>query len=201
QNLFTVDATETFTHVRLRIYPDGGVARLRVYGLPVPTWEAPDEPRALPGEVDLVAAKNGGLGLACSDSFFSPMSNLTLPTRPVNMGQGWESRRRRVPGHDWVLLRLGAPGTVRMVEVDTSFFKGNFPDRVSLEGIVGGGDRITDLLASDRWQVILPEQPMAADRRHYFRDEVIGVGDVTHVRLNVVPDGGVARLRLYGVRS
>ncbi|MCA9582637.1 MAG: allantoicase [Myxococcales bacterium] len=200
QNLFTVTDGGSYSHVRLRIFPDGGVARFRVYGLPTPTWEPATDPKARPGEVDLVGARNGGVALACSDSFFSPMANLTLPERPDNMGGGWESRRRRGPGHDWVLLRLGAPGTIHMAEVDTSFFKGNFPDRVSLEGISAPEASITELLASDEWKPILPEQSLRADERHYFREEITAVPGVTHVRLHVFPDGGIARLRLYGTR-
>ena len=69
------------------------------------------------------------------------MNNLLLPGRAENMGGGWETRRKRAPGHDWILIRLGARGTINTIEVDTNHFKGNYPDRCSLEGIDAPGAR------------------------------------------------------------
>jgi allantoicase len=207
QNLFAVQDTRAYSHVRLSIYPDGGVARLRVYGDVVPDWsrrelDAMVEPQLQKDEVDLVAVQHGGLALACSDSFFGPMNNLIAPGRAENMGGGWETRRRRGPGHDWILLRLGARGAVGLVEVDTNHFKGNYPDRFRLDGIDAGLDaRIPDLIANDEFQEILPETRVTASHRHFFRDEVAAHGPFTHVRLTIFPDGGVSRLRLYGRRA
>ena len=152
---------------------------------------------------DLAALANGGLALACSDAFFGPMNNLLLPGRPADMGGGWETRRRRGPGYDWILVKLGARGAPAVVEVDTRHFKGNFPDRCSLEAIdAPAGARITDLIGSDAWRPLVPEAKLRADARHFFT--VAGAGapaggsSVTHVRLNIFPDGGVARLRVWG---
>ncbi len=118
-----------FTHLRLKIYPDGGVARLRVYGEVVPDW-----PRlARRGEVDLAAVEHGGLVLAASDMFFGHRHNMIMPGRARDMSDGWETKRRRGPGHDWAVVKLGARGRVRRVEVDTAHFKGNFPESCSLE--------------------------------------------------------------------
>src|SRR5918999_341484 len=130
QNPFYVTSDERVTHLRFKIYPDGGVARLRVYGEVVPDWKA----LARRGEIDLAAAENGALVLACSDMFFGHRHNLIMPGRGADMGDGWETKRRRGPGHDWAVIKLGARArAIRRVEVDTSHFKGNYPDTCSLE--------------------------------------------------------------------
>ena len=205
QNLFVATPRESVTHVRLNIFPDGGVARFRVFGRVRPDWAAPAdldaEARAhvAPDLRDLGAVKNGGLALACSDAFFGPMNNLLLPGRPADMGGGWETRRRRGPGHDWILIQLGARGTPAAIEVDTNHFKGNFPDRCSLEMLdAPAGARITQLLASKDWRPLLPETKLTADERHFFAVPGAAAAPATHLRLNVFPDGGVARLRAWG---
>jgi len=145
--------------------------------------------------------KNGGTALACSDAFFGPMNNLLLPGRAENMGGGWETRRKRALGHDWLLIRLGARGTVQAIEVDTNHFKGNFPDRCSIEGIDFASGRITELIQSNAWSFVLPPHPLSADARCFFVKELVPHAPVSHLRLNVYPDGGVSRLRIWGTRS
>jgi len=217
QNLFAAAPAGPVSHLRLNIFPDGGVARLRAFGRVHPRWDTPpaldDEARAhvAPSLRDLAALANGGLTLACSDAFFGPMNNLLLPGRPADMGGGWETRRRRGPGHDWILVKLGARGTPAVVEVDTLHFKGNFPDRCSVEAIdAPAAARITDLVGSDAWRPLVPEAKLGADARHFFPVTAGGAGgstpapagsSVTHVRLNIFPDGGVARLRIWGRRD
>jgi len=203
QNLFAVHSDLVATHVRLHIYPDGGVARLRVYGDVEPSWvREVDEATAAhveDGEVDLLSVRNGGLALACSDSFFGPMNNLIAPGRAANMGGGWESRRRRGPGHDWILLRLGAPGELGVLEIDTNHFKGNYPDHCTLEGVHAPGARITDLLEAE-WQRVLGPTKLAAHERKFVR-ELQARGPFTHLRFAIYPDGGVSRLRCWGKRA
>ena len=203
QNLFAVSSEQVVTHVRLNIYPDGGVARLRVYGDVEPQWvqevDSVAAEHVADGEVDLISVRNGGLALACSDSFFGPMNNLIAPGRAANMGGGWESRRRRGPGHDWILLRLGAPGELGVVEIDTNHFKGNYPDRCALEGVNLPGARITDLLEAP-WETVLPETKLEAHDRKFVR-ELQARGPFTHLRFSIYPDGGVSRLRAFGKRS
>jgi allantoicase len=193
QNLFAIHSEQTWTHVRLNIYPDGGVARLRVYGLVVP-----DRSRLKPGElVDLAAVENGGVPAACSDMFFSSMNNLIMPGRAENMGDGWETKRRRGPGYDWIIVKLGLPGSIRKVEVDTNHFKGNYPDMCSIDGCAAPGAAI-DGLRDARWTEILPQTKLQADMRHFFEKELCPIENCTHVRLNIYPDGGVSRLRVWG---
>lgn len=201
------DPTHAWTHLRLNIFPDGGVARLRVYGEVVPRGDrhepdAETAPHVADGDVDLASILGGGQALACSDMFFGPMNNLLLPGRAVNMGGGWETRRRRGPGHDWIIVQLGARGTIGTLELDTNHFKGNFPDRASVEAIDAAGARITDLVAPEaRWTPLLPETKLAAHTRHFLHDELADAGPATHLRLSIYPDGGVSRLRAWGRRA
>jgi allantoicase len=197
ENLFPIEAPWRFTHLRFHIYPDGGVARLRVHGEVVPDWPAI---LAGGGEVDLVAVEHGGRWLAASDMFFSAPGNLLMPGRGVRMDDGWETKRRRGPGFDWVVLRLGIAGVVRRVEVDTAHFKGNYPDTCSLEACAAGtvGDDTV-------WTDLLPRTKLEADTRHVFEVDsgatAAAQTGATHVRLSIYPDGGVSRLRLWGTPS
>ena len=197
QNLFQIDGEQAWTHVRLNIVPDGGVARLKVYGVVVPDWT-----KVKPGElVDLAAVENGGVPLACSDMFFSSMYNLIMPGRAENMGDGWETKRRRGPGHDWIILKLGLPGSVRKIEVDTYHFKGNYPDTCSIEGCIApaaGVDELTSIVDTE-WKEILPKTKLQPDTRHLFERELRPVDGCTHVRLNIYPDGGISRLRVWAI--
>jgi allantoicase len=185
RNAFDIRDPGRFTHLRLNIFPDGGVARLRVHGEVAPDWKRLTRHGGL---VDLAALENGGRSLLCSDMFFGARNNLLLPGRPPDMSSGWETRRRRGPGHDWNLVQLGAPGVVRRVEVDTTHFRGNAPGRCSIEARDG---------ESGDWRVLLPETRTQPHTRHFFESELRSAGRVTHLRLNVFPDGGVARLRAW----
>lgn len=201
-NFFSVARPERFTHVRLNIFPDGGVARLRIYGTVMPDWKRLRR-RAL---VDLAAVGNGGLAIAASDMFFSPMNNLIMPGRAKTMADGWETRRRRGPGHDWVIIKLGHAGTIKRIEVDTNHFKGNYPDRCSLDVCYAPSSTATsasaevDALtrADISWTEILPPTQLHPHRRHFFEKELKDADAATHVRLNIYPDGGVSRLRVWG---
>lgn len=196
QNKFPVQYAERVTHLRLKIYPDGGVARLRVYGEVSPDWPTIKQRG---GEVDLAAVENGGMVVSCSDMFFGHRHNLIMPGRATNMSDGWETKRRRGPGHDWVIIKLGAAGQIKRVEVDTSHFKGNFPESCSLEARNVEGlaiENLSDL--SPPWNNILTRRKLQAHTRHNFSDELLQTGTVTHLRFNIFPDGGVSRLRVFG---
>ena len=192
-------AGRRFTHVRLNIFPDGGVARLRVLGEVVPDFA---RLTVFGGAIDLAALENGGRSLVCSDMFFGSRHNLIAPGRARTMGEGWETRRRRGPGHDWNIVQLGAPGTLRRIEVDTTHFKGNAPGRCSIDACDAQGATVAMLTGEGapgvEWRVLLPESKTQPHTRHFFDRDLRSIGRVTHVRLNVFPDGGVARLRAYG---
>jgi allantoicase len=190
------DAHRPCTHLRLHIFPDGGVARLRAYGEVVCDWSRRD-PAAL---WDLAAAESGGQAVIASDQHFGSMHNLLLPGRGKDMGDGWETRRRRGPGHDWVVLRLGHRGAIERVELDTAHFKGNYPDRASLQAasLAAEPGAVTLARESESWPALLAERKLDADQVHVWSGELARLDPLTHVRLNIYPDGGVSRLRLFG---
>ena len=195
QNLFSIVSDQRWTHVRLNIFPDGGVARLRVYGEVVPDWNRFKRDEL----IDLAAVGNGGLVVAASDMFFGSKENLIMPGRAANMGDGWETKRRRGPGHDWAIVRLGKPGRIKKVEVDTNHFKGNYPDRCSIDYCFHP-DVVVDALTwpDVAWKELLPKTKLEADKQHYFEKELRDAGVCSHIRLNIYPDGGVSRLRVWG---
>ena len=191
-NYFAVASDAPVTHLRLNIFPDGGVARLRIYG-----EVRPDERVFATSEkVDLLSMQNGGRALCCSDEHYGSMHNMNLPDLGTYMGDGWETARRRGPGNDWTVFALGKPGTIEELEIDTAFFKGNYPDRAEVRAAM-----VTDehdiATQSERWTVILPETKLQMDESRRF-SELTDVGPVSHVRLNIFPDGGISRFRVRG---
>lgn len=182
------------THIRLNIFPDGGVARLRVFGEPARHSDLRAGVTA-----DLAALENGGLVVGCSDMSFGKVQNLISPGPSIHMGDGWETRRRRGPGHDWAVIRLAAPGVISRVEVDTSHFKGNAPESCSLEVCAVTGDGLRAPGDGTSWRTLLPRSPLSPNSQAAF--EVTAGAPATHARLGNYPDGGIARLRLIGVVS
>jgi allantoicase len=194
KNLFPVNHEARVTHLRLNIFPDGGVARLRVHG------EGTLDRRVLdPGsEIDLAAAEHGGFVVLCSDMFFGHRNNLIMPGRSTHMGDGWETKRRRGEGHDWAIVRLAARGALHRIEIDTDHFKGNAPGSATLETIDAPGLTSEQLIDPSReWRALLPQTPLQPHARHRFV-ELAHWAPATHARLCIYPDGGVARLRLFG---
>src|SRR4029078_11185920 len=150
------------------------------------------------GDIDLAAVENGGRVLACSDMFFGHRHNLIMPGRAANMSDGWETKRRRGPGHDWTIIQLGRPGRIHRLEVDTAWFKGNFPESCELEALHWEDPEMALPDFSGEWQSVLPRTKLQAHTRHFFESEILDAGIVSHVRFNIFPDGGVSRLRVYG---
>ncbi len=187
QNLALAEVHGAWTHVRLRIFPAGGVARLRCYGRP--------SPNAQGARIDLVAMTNGGRTLAASDMYFSDMANLIRPGRATDMGQGWETRRSRPPGEDWILLQFGHAGRIDEIEIDTLHFKGNYPDSFVLEALHWPDAPPHDLTRSEAWTAIARGPLRAHEARSFPVDDA---GPWTHLRLRIQPDGGVSRLRVWG---
>ena len=192
-NLFAIASNERITHLRFNIYPDGGVARLRVHGEVAPDWNRLKKR----GQVDLAAVEHGGRVISASDMFFGHRHNLIMPGRGVNMGDGWETTRRRGPGNDWVIVKLGHAGSIERLEIDTIHYKGNAPGTCRVEAC-NASDIAGDATPESGWTELLPITPLQPDTLHSFEDEVRGAGDATHVRLSIYPDGGVSRLRVFG---
>ncbi|HET6701067.1 MAG TPA: allantoicase [Gemmatimonadaceae bacterium] len=195
RNTIASKGDKPVTHVRLNIFPDGGVARLRVHGEVTPDWPA----LARSGDVDLAAMENGGWVVVCSDMFFGHRQNLILPGRSTHMGDGWETRRRRGPGNDWTIVRLGRVGSIRRVEIDTDHFKGNAPGACAVSWCHAPGASAEALTsAAVTWNDLLPRTNLQPHARHHFERELRTADAATHVRLDIYPDGGIARLRVIG---
>ncbi|HEY8165495.1 MAG TPA: allantoicase [Gemmatimonadaceae bacterium] len=187
------DSKRRVSHVRLNIFPDGGVARLRVHGQVLPDERVFGVNR----EVDLAAMENGGFVVACSDMHYGHRQNLILPGRSTYMGDGWETKRRRGPGHDWSIVRLARRGVVERVEIDTDHFKGNAPGSFALESYDSAIESEEPFdPETANWRLMVGRSQLEPHARHQF--DVTKRQLATHVRLNIYPDGGVARLRLFG---
>ncbi|XP_074614432.1 allantoicase-like isoform X1 [Acropora palmata] len=213
-NYFAVNNQQRWTHLRLNLYPDGGIARLRVYGTAVKDWTHVALQK-LP--VDLTAMVNGGTAEGWSNMHYGHPRNLIAPGTAANMGDGWETARRmdrpsileqgkdgclNLPGCEWSVIQLGHPGTVQKIEIDTNHFKGNFPESCKVEGFLRRKKSPNDINTKDwsscSWKTILPRTKLSPDKLHQFT-ELEGCGAISHVRLIIYPDGGVSRLRCWGV--
>lgn len=194
QNFFEIKNNKVWTHVKLHIYPDGGVARLKVYGTVKIDWSTID-----PNEtIDLAAAVNGAKAIHCNDMFFSHMDNLLMPGKGLNMGDGWETKRNRIPNNeDWVIIRLASPGVIENILVDTCHFKGNYPDSCMIQACYSETDDIEQM----EWKCILDRQKLSADHEHMYNTQVEFKKETfSHIKLNIYPDGGISRLRVLGKR-
>ncbi|EWC46113.1 hypothetical protein DRE_04687 [Drechslerella stenobrocha 248] len=206
-----------YSHVKLNMLPDGGIARFRVFGQAVAVF--PDD---LDVVLDTANVSNGGLVVACSDQHFGRKDNLLLPGRGRDMGDGWETARSREAGHaDWVIVKLGAPTKISSITVDTAHFRGNYPQAVELHALWHPDNAVTPAHTDANWLPILTPTKCKADHEHHFTTadgqlegpdsssgavegklaEVAGTKVVTHVKMTMIPDGGISRLKVYGRRQ
>ena len=192
-HIFEIASDQVFTHIRLNIFPDGGVARLRVYG------EVQIQLKDSEQTLDLLALENGGRVIAFSDAHYGHPRNLINPGRGINMGDGWETKRRRAPGFDWCVLALGQAGTIEKIEIDTAHFKGNFPAQVSIQAVYVQDATDPQLIPQSMfWPFLLEAQDMQMDHVHSYINEVLAHEKISHIRVNMIPDGGISRIRLWG---
>ena len=195
EHFFEINSDKVYTHVRLHIYPDGGVARFRVFGEVFKEWNSVKSDEI----IDLALVNNCGKALHCNDMFFSVMDNLISPTLGKNMGDGWETKRNRTPNNvDYVILKLGHSGMVHKIIVDTKHFKGNYPDSCAIDACYSDSD--DDVLNENvTWNSLLPQQKLSADNEHHYDVEVQkNVTPISHIKLKIYPDGGISRLRVLG---
>ncbi len=214
-NFFMLENEYSYTHLRLNIFPDGGIARLQVYDTNIDLTEGSFSiievnqvhvatkyinSKDHSGEIiELSAYENGGRALECSDEHFGQMHNLLKPGRGINMGDGWETRRARKPNFDWVIISLAHPGIINKIEIDTAYFKGNFPYQTSVNAAFLPNDCNENLAPrSLYWKELIPPQALQMDKQHFFEKEIIELGPITHVRVNIYPDGGLSRVRFLG---
>ncbi|ODV76118.1 allantoicase [Cyberlindnera jadinii NRRL Y-1542] len=181
-----------YTHARLKMYPDGGIARFRLYGEVVPNLST----ITAQSLVDFASVGYGGLAVSWSDQHFGTVDNLLLPGRGVDMSDGWETKRSRTPGHvDWVIIKLGSKTSIKEIVVDTAHFRGNFPQKITLHGL--STEEKIPSNDNSNWIPLVEPTKTEADKQHFFK-EFVNPGDYTHVRLTIIPDGGVKRVRVFG---
>ncbi|ODV80468.1 allantoinase [Suhomyces tanzawaensis NRRL Y-17324] len=183
---------KNYTHARLRMYPDGGIARFRLYGAVIPI-----QPQAKDTVLDLASVNNGGVAIKVSDQHFGSADNLLLPGRGHDMSDGWETTRSRTPGHvDWVVIRLGASTNIKQVVVDTAHFRGNFPQKVNVKAISVTDETQIPSHDSSAWEVLVGDSKTGPDQEHTF--DVDNSKAFSHVLLTMIPDGGIKRVRVLG---
>ena len=196
KNNFELNLQEKFNFVRLQIFPDGGVARIRLFGEVKYNWDRFNNEEI----IELSSLKLGGSILAYNNAHYGDVSALLSEGRGKTMGDGWETRRRREPGNDWIIIKLAQKGIIEKIEIDTAHFKGNYPDRASIQAIsIDKNITTKDLIqSSENWDVILDETKLTADNIHEYEINSNSKAEATHIRLNIYPDGGVSRLRIFG---
>ncbi|KAI0775697.1 allantoicase [Trametes elegans] len=196
RHLFAVPPSKGVNYVKLKMYPDGGIARFRVYGLVAPIF-----PADLSAEFDLAHVFSGGRVVYTSDQHFGVGSNLILPGRGKDMGDGWETKRSRVKGHkDWAIIKLGDAGYLSQVEIDTAHFMGNFPESCELHAL-HSSELVPTSVPEEGWALILPRTKLGPHRRHFFQLENVAGQAYTHVKITIYPDGGLKRVRVLGRRA
>jgi allantoicase len=198
KNNFELNLKETLNFIRLQIFPDGGVARIRLFGEVRYNWKQFNS-----GEIiELSSLKLGGSILAYNNAHYGDVSALLSDGRGKTMGDGWETRRRREPGNDWIIIKLAQKGNIEKIEIDTAHFKGNYPDRASIQATsIDKNITTKDLIQnSENWNIILNETKLSADNIHKYKINSNSKNEATHIRLNIYPDGGVSRLRIFGTK-
>ena len=200
ENNFNIKSNKTFNYIRLQIFPDGGVARLRLFGEVKYDWSKFKNNEL----IELSSLNLGGSIVAFNNAHYGDVSALLSEGRGKTMGDGWETRRRRELGNDWIIIKLAKKAMIKEIEIDTAHFKGNFPDKASIQAasvseVVSSNENI--IKDSEKWDLILDQIKLKADNVHKFSLDLNLQKEATHIRLNIYPDGGVSRLRIFGIIS
>ena len=199
KNNFNIETNVIINYVRLQIFPDGGVARLRLFGEVKYDWSKFNNNEL----IELSSLNLGGSIIAYNNAHYGDVSALLSEGRGKTMGDGWETRRRREPGNDWIIIKLAKKSIVKNIEIDTAHFKGNFPDQASIQATSNSETiNVENIIEnSEKWDFILNKTKLKADSVHKFSLDLNSQKEATHIRLNIYPDGGVSRLRIFGIRS
>jgi len=193
-HFFIIKSKFTFTHVKLNIYPDGGVARLRIYGSM--------EIKKKFGKkiINLTSVLNGAVPIACNNEHFGRAENILAPGIGKNMGDGWETRRSRGTNFDWLIIKCATTGKINKIQIDTHHFKGNYPDKCSLQAAYLS-NKISSKTIVDRskkWKLLLNKAKLNAHKKHSFQNKLMKNKKVNYIRINIFPDGGISRIRAFG---
>ena len=194
-NIFGIKNRSVFTHVRLNIFPDGGVARLRIFGK-IAVEKLPFVKKI----INLPSLLNGASIIACNNEHFGKAENILAPGTGKNMGDGWETKRSRGKNSDWLILKFAAAGKVNKVQIDTHHFKGNYPDRCSLQAAYVNGKISNKAIVnkSKKWKLLLNKVKLYAHKKHNFRNKLMRKNKINYIRINIFPDGGISRIRVFG---
>ncbi len=197
-NKFKIQSKSKINYIKLQIFPDGGVARLRLLGEVKLNWDSNNKN----GLIELSSLKLGGSIVAFNNAHYGDVSALLSDGRGKTMGDGWETRRRREPGHDWIIIKLATEGLIKQIEIDTAHFKGNYPDQASVQvSNFDEGKNLEEIINdSQNWSYILNKTKLRADNIHNYEIDNKSTEGITYVRLNIYPDGGVSRLRVFGLK-
>lgn len=194
QNFSSKNFSE-ITHLKVDIYPDGGIARFKAFG-----EICFDEKLYEKENINVVSMKNGARAVYTNNEFFGPLKNILKDEESLNMGDGWETRRRREPGFDWGIIQLAKPVIIDNIMVDTNFFKGNFADSFSIcSAYLENTTDNSVITQSMFWEELISKQKLEMHKKHSFDNSfLLHKKPVTHIRVNIFPDGGISRLKLFG---
>ena len=193
-HFFTIKNRSVFTHVRLNIFPDGGVARLRIYGEMIVNKKFGKK------TINLTSVLNGSTPIACNNEHFGRAENILAPGTGKNMGDGWETRRSRGKNYDWLILKCATSGKIGKIQIDTHHFKGNYPNKCSLQAANLNGKISTKNIInkSKNWSLLLNKVKLNPHKKHNFSNRLMKNKKINYIRINIYPDGGISRIRVFG---
>ena len=193
-HFFNIKNKSVFTHIKLNIYPDGGIARIRIYG-------SMKILKNFTGKVlNLTSVLYGATPIACNNEHFGRAENILAPGIGKNMGDGWETRRSRGKNFDWLIIKCAAAGKIKKIQIDTHHFKGNYPDKCSIQAAlinkkISGRAIVNN---SKKWKLLLNKVKLRAHQKHNFKNNLMKDKKVNYIKINIFPDGGISRIRIFG---
>jgi allantoicase len=193
-HFFNIKNKNIFSHIKLNIFPDGGVARLRVYG------SMNLNKNFGKNIVNLTSVLNGAVPIVCNNEHFGRAENILAPGIGKNMGDGWETRRSRGKNFDWLIVKCAAPGKINKIQIDTHHFKGNFPNKCSIQAAYIDKNISSKNLInkSKNWNFLINKSKLYANRKHNFKNKLMSNKKINFIKINIFPDGGISRVRAYG---
>jgi allantoicase len=191
---FTVNSDKVFTHIKFNIFPDGGVARLRLYGSIAKSSKLKNK------KINLASLLDGSSVIACNNEHFGKAENILAPGKAKNMGDGWETRRRRGKGFDWLILNSLDGKEIDKIEISTHHFRGNFPSHCSLQAAYLPNSKNSKQIvkSSITWKYLLKDAKLSANKVHVFKNNLMKKDKINFIKINIFPDGGISRFRIYG---
>ena len=194
-HIFKTSSKSVFTHIKLNIFPDGGVARLRLYG------NISKEKNDFGNKtINLASLLDGASVIACNNEHFGKAENILAPGKAKNMGDGWETRRRRDKGFDWLILNSIDGEKIDKIEISTHHFKGNFPSHCSLQAAYITTKKSSSSIVNDsnKWKTLMNKTILKANKTHTFRNVLMKNDKINFIKINIFPDGGISRFRIFG---